>query len=584
MKNLSKIFLFCILLITASNCTEDWLEPQPLSFFSPNKAISDKAGAEGLLLSARESLRGEDGGKRIFVTEYVWTDIALGSIWIPSGPRDAVLQVIPTYPLTHGFYPVWFFEDSYKQINNVNIIISRIDEIQFNSEEDRNAILAEAYFFRAYYYYRLVHQFGDVPYIGHEIVEPKLDFQTFTREAILQSIKEDLEFAVEWLPETVWAGKVNKAAGNHLLTKVYLSVREFDNAISSASEVINNGQYHLMTERFGNGRFRDDPEYDVLWDLHQKENISSEENKEKILVALRAYEMEGGGKGSTDMNRYWTPGWRMINGCEYNLANGVDELEGQLGRGNSYVRGSNYLNYDLANEDPNDLRYSKHNWWRIEDYWYNKPTFAKYGEQIDPKDVGIDTIAFLYPFFFNKCAVPQEKAGNYEGGVIDDYIFRLAETYLLRAEAYCWNGNNVKAAEDINTLRARANASQKSPSDITIDYVMDERARELFVEEPRNVELTRIAYIMASLNKDGYSMENMHENNWYYDRVMRTNNFFKEGITYRGRLCRIAPYHVYWAIPQEVIDANTDKVINQNLGYTGSGNNIPPKTEVTEED
>ena len=72
---------------------------------------------------------------------------------------------------------------------------------------------------------------------------------------------------------------------------------------------------------------------------------------------------------------------------------------------------------------------------------------------------------------------------------------------MLRAEAYVWKGEWQKAAEDINTIRKRANAQYMySAADVEkqkIGAVLDERARELYYEEPRKVELTRMAIIYA---------------------------------------------------------------------------------------
>ena len=80
-----------------------------------------------------------------------------------------------------------------------------------------------------------------------------------------------------------------------------------------------------------------------------------------------------------------------------------------------------------------------------------------------------------------------------------------------------------------------------------IDYIFDERARELYWEEPRKTELTRVAYIFAQLGRDGYSLENMHQNNWFYDRVMRRNNFYKDEVLNVSNIYRMLPYHVYSA-------------------------------------
>ena len=74
----------------------------------------------------------------------------------------------------------------------------------------------------------------------------------------------------------------------------------------------------------------------------------------------------------------------------------------------------------------------------------------------------------------------------------DVYALRLAETYLLRAEAYLGAGNIAQAAEDINVVRRRAEAPPVSSAEVDIDYILDERARELHLEENRL--LTLIGY------------------------------------------------------------------------------------------
>ena len=86
----------------------------------------------------------------------------------------------------------------------------------------------------------------------------------------------------------------------------------------------------------------------------------------------------------------------------------------------------------------------------------------------------------------------------------DWYIFRIAETYLLRAEAYIWKGDAAslqKAADDVNAVRRRAGADELDASQMTIRMILDERARELYYEEPRKSELTRIAFIYAKTGK-----------------------------------------------------------------------------------
>lgn len=90
-----------------------------------------------------------------------------------------------------------------------------------------------------------------------------------------------------------------------------------------------------------------------------------------------------------------------------------------------------------------------------------------------------------------------ETSNSYEGGEADWYMFRLAETYLLRAEAYMWKGDAAKAAEDVNVIRKRSHCSKLfTAGEMNMGVVMDERARELYLEEWRHTELSRVSYIL----------------------------------------------------------------------------------------
>ena len=86
-------------------------------------------------------------------------------------------------------------------ISNANTIINRVDNpnIQW-TEVERNAVKAEALFFRAYAYNVLVNLFGGVPIVIEEVAAPKLDFVRASRLEVLQQEQSDLEFAIEWLP------------------------------------------------------------------------------------------------------------------------------------------------------------------------------------------------------------------------------------------------------------------------------------------------------------------------------------------------------------------------------------------------
>lgn len=120
----------------------------------------------------------------------------------------------------------------------------------------------------------------------------------------------------------------------------------------------------------------------------------------------------------------------------------------------------------------------------------------------------------------------------------DEYLVRLAETYLLRAEAYVRKGDAAKAAADINVVRARAHAEPAQPSEVDIDYILDERMRELYCEELRMVTLCRMGKLV--------------ERNRKYNP--------KTGTT-------IQDHHNLWPIPYSEIERNVYATMEQNPGY-----------------
>lgn len=585
MKKWIKYITINIIVFFLASCGEDFLEIKPLSIYTPENIYVDEAGFEGVLVNLRKNLRndfyGEGGG---LASELIASDIAISANKAQAAIHNFDTQVIPTGTgTTYDFHEIW--DRGFKQIRNANIILARIDNGHFDSEEIKNAIIAEAYFHRAYWYYRLINLFGDVPFLNKEYTEPKFDFYTHSRKTILKKITEDMAFAVLWLPKTAGAGAVTQGAGYHLFAKIQLANCDFDGAIQSASAVIEGGEYKLMTERFGVDA--SDPLYNVIWDLHQKENKSSSSNKEGILVVQDRYGFPDAevSEGTKSMRRY-VPSWWQNYIKDPDGKRGMIDAQGndfliKVGRGVGYVRPCNYHNYEIWENAGEDLRHdNKVNWFSVDKFIYNNPASAYYGQQVDISYTNPgDTIHCWYPFPYYKIYVEDEEfPDSPEGGHSDWYLFRLAETYLIRAEAYFWTNQNEKAAEDINTVRMRANAPTITGSEVTLDYILDERARELFAEEFRKSEMTRIAFIMAEKGINGYSLGNFSERNYWYDRVMEKNEYYKADgtILWGTNVFKISPFHVLWPIPANAIDSNTGGVINQNIGYVGCEKNVTP--------
>ena len=598
MKVIFKYSLICVLFFGTYSCSEDFLKPEPLSFFAPENIYVDKAGFEALLVNMRKALVSEVTGNR-HLMHHQWntTEAAVAFVQLD------FTQLTPNSDRYSKY--VSQINNMYEYIKNANTVISRIDDIEWENQEDRNQILAEALWHRAYWYYRLVHNYGDVPWVGEEVTSARLDFNTYSRWAILKKIQTDLESSVQNLPETAIPGAITRGAGNHLLTKIYLANLEFDKAIEASSKVIN-GPYALMTERFGVDAA--DPNKNVIWDLHRPENKNNPVNTETILAIVDRFEApeDARSDGTYSMRTYNSSWWHSRNRDSEGNRGMIDAgpLYDSLGRGNPDALPTEWYLYDIWEQNGDnyqttpDLRRSDVNWYDVEEFRYNNPESVNYGEPWrqewltgDPFQV----LSSMYALPIYITMVPQQDpVARPNGGNGDWYIFRLAETYLLRAEAHFWKGDLAAAAADLNAVRNRAHATPVEAGNVTIDYIFDERARELFAEAPRQNEMVRVSFIMARQGINGYSEETISESSWYFDRVMRYNYFYPlyngekettfmgfetpigDKLVVIGQSPDLRPHHVLWPIDDELITANTLGTVNQNKGYDGAENNVPP--------
>lgn len=603
-------------LIGISACKKSYLDSEQLSSYSPEKSLNNVAALRGSLNALGANIRKEFfGDSAPLLTESIFSDVAVDGTTDKSTPaQDLITRITPDANLnSDDFTKVgWYWDNEFQGVRYANTIISNIDRPKYANEAEKNVILGSAYFYRAYHYYRLVHQFGDVPFQLTDTDVPRDDYFTTKRETILARLKTDLEFAQTVLTDNVNRGDVTKGAVSHLLTKVNLALGKFDDAIASASNIINGGKYGLMTSRFGSTA--SDATKNVVWDLHRMDNKALPTNRETIMLVIDRETMQGFTPSGSQLMRNTVPAWHFANVKTPSGATALTDvvnveipLTRMYGRGIGRYRGTPYSTKYIWT-DNTDYRHAKGMWMDMTDLVYNNPALktskdegdrALYGKPLlmyDNTNISkrftngaLDTIRHWfgwphYKVFINSTnALANDPYWSPPRGTNTDwYVFRAAETYLLRAEAYYWKGDLGLAMADINVVRARANAALLTDiSKINIGTILDERARELYWEEPRKTELTRIAYIFAltgktAYNGKSYSIANFSDNNFFYDRIIEKNDFYRNEVpTVQAVKYRIAPYHVLWPVPASAQRFNANGRINQNKGYSGYENNVP---------
>lgn len=558
--------LLVLLLILGFSCNEkEFLEETPLGFFSPENSYQTLTNFESALtdLYARVRSIHFGGSHHNYFAHFLATDIAKHARGDANRFGDYDVWLVPTSRMVEFHWENW-----YKVIANANTIISRLPESHL-TDQQMSTIQAEARFFRAFAYRYLVYLYGGVPLILEEVSNPKTDFARASKEEVLQQIVSDAQMAADILPDIneVTDGRVSNLVAHHLLAETYISLREFDLAIEEATLVIDDPNTALMTERFGS-RINEDPydaylelgSGDVFWDLFQQGNQNrSSGNQEALWVAQMEIDVPGGflqssGGTRNNLEKWAGPvAWLTFqdpDGNEGSLTFGQSNYNSG-GRGVAFMMNTDYYLYDLWEADWNqDIRNAPHN--IVRDYVYTNPESAWYDSSAvtypSPTWESQNWRWYPYPSKITTPGVhPDELFEDEENLTLkttagstyrDMYYLRLAETYLLRAEAYMKQGDPVLAAEDINLVRERSKAHPIDPSEVSLDFILDERARELIYEEQRRITLHRTGMLV--------------------ERVREYNDLNGD---------EIKDFHNLWPIPFSEIEANKDAELEQNPGY-----------------
>ncbi len=594
-----KRYILPLLLVTATvtstlfvSCNEDkFLEEKPLDFMGGNNSYSTPADFDAAVNGLYSLVRKEFYcGNYDRMNEY----LCRTDFMIRADPPTSNLaaDMNPTGPAA-----AWHWENLYKLVAQANTIITRIPKSELSNDLQK-MYEAKGRFFRAMAYRTLVYMYGGVPLQLEEVTAPKTDYTRASKEEVLSQAIDDAKFAAENLADIahVTDGEISATAAQFLLSELYLAIGENQKAIEAATLVINNPALDLMKERFGS---RANEPGDVYWDLFRMNNQNrASGNKEGIWV-IQIEPNVTGGAGNTG-NAFWVEGdfWQErwcapqvgLFRIKYDgkvltpFAWPVGDYTGGRGIGNFYSNRHFFLDIWGGKESEdfkNDIRNSIYNYPRK--FKFNEPNFISqykdiFGDSIDlmnpqlPEGATLETGASSQGIvtapdqipnryltaYQTKCTHPYNHpasqyadkstymlTGSAGKTYTDQYLFRLAEAYLLRAEAYLKSGQKDKAADDVNVVRRRAHASEATADQMDMDYILDERLREFGIEEKRVLTLART----------GMMTERIKKYNPYYSAAHSA-----DGKDFDSK------YELY-PIPQSFIEANTGNKIDQNPGY-----------------
>ncbi|MFK8164058.1 MAG: RagB/SusD family nutrient uptake outer membrane protein [Lewinella sp.] len=494
------------------------------------------------------------------------------------------------------------WREFYKALNNCNLSLSGIDQVPFDSEVTRETRRAELLFLRAHYLWLITEIWGDVHFTTEPSSGPTREANRTSKATFYAQIIDDLEQAAAALPTELVSsdyGRATKPAAEAMLARVHLYNEDYEQASTYAQSVIDNYDFQLLDnwdEIWDIENIKND---EIVWAVNYSDdpfftNAQLTDGSGNVYNTSGLIQREGGSQGHLMYEiRYENLAWGMLR----DLENGrgfqrwgptrffLDLYDENI---DERFYGSFKTTW-LSNSEDGRPKWFPFHWidgQRVDierDLWttpmfevgdtaivFSKTPvpatekarqrrddlFAYQPEKgyiiIDINDMylpdgrmndGVINRQFYFPIT-KKYQDPTRPQLASAFSKRDAYVFRISELYLIAAEAELMQSNSAGAAEFINTLRVarsvegREEEMMVDPSVLDIDFILDERARELATEYQRFFDLKRTGKLV--------------------ERVTAHN---PDAAPF------IQDFHQLRFIPQIQVDALVDGASYQNPGY-----------------
>lgn len=549
-KLLSVTVLAALLAVLAVSCNKVLDTENPS--YTTDKLYDTKPGLDRLLVDVYARLRGHFNTPQV---QYWGTDIYMAAEANPDANMFNAYDA--SFNSTAGIVGD-YWSNLYKIVAETNIILTRLKPaMEGVTQTDYNTMVAEAKFLRTLAYYYLTETFGKVPLLVEESKTPITSVTQEEENKLYAFMISELESVINKLPmKSTARGRINNATTAMLLGKIYLTraykpfkdANDFSKAAGYFDMIIDDQAktYELL------------PAFTDIFD-------ENKQNNKEVIFAIQY-------SGDRNYNGSGNPLQRMFGFC---ITCFYPDMFAEVQKDYSYMQREFWVNpkaHELYTNPSIDARYEA----TFERSFFinnqDHPDFGKLGlyfpvwndnsgdskgskEFIPFKDNG-----GAYRWYPQVAAYPVLAKGSdrmpivkkfkdtkilwQAGGSREAVVYRVADTYLLSAEAHLGASAPGKALQRVNDIRRRAAVNDAAKpmmtfTSVNLDIILDERARELMGEYDRWFDLKRTGKLIErtlAYNPQAKASNNLNAN------------------------------HLVRPIPQDEI--NKLKGLNQNTGYT----------------
>ena len=522
-----------------SGCSS-FLDEKNWSSQSAEEYYATAEGYESLINGAYSTLKSVYNTTNYFLLTQLGTDLGTQN---DGTATNALNQYTVDYTNDNGtVYNQW--KVLYESLKNVNAAIGRAAMVVTKDQDIFDGIdkeilaqrVAEAKFLRALYLFEIVKNWGQAPLILEEPTSPsttsQLDSGSDFYRQILADLQDVMDSSLPMKQTSANYGRVSKAAAKHLRSLVYLTrgyqsyaeADDFKKAYDDAVDVIKNSGHTLLDDYAMVHRQANEENDEIIFSLNFSAGAGWNNNiqTEFYLFVYR--------EGWTDLGfssiycndyasvmptkySYLLFDWKKDRRTEVTFMSPLNGDPATSIDGRAY--GRNWF------ESTNGVNVAKGD----TVIYFPVPGESGYKQYTDAEKAAANNRG---RFFYNYPEGSYADAGNddyyktgyqssgtVENGTRDIYLFRLAETYLIAAEAAVKMGDNSNALYYINQIRKRAmnNAPegglQEYVGTVTLDNVLDERALELYGEAPRWNDLQRTGKLAERVLKYNWDVTNI---------------------------------------------------------------------------